>query len=60
MCEYHLVLTLQARKEIESRIPCPQRLGRPVEYARLVEHIINNAMLNGEVIRLDGAVRLQP
>jgi len=38
--------------------PFPQRLGRPEEYAALVEHIVGNVMLNGEVIRLDGAVRL--
>ena len=38
--------------------PFPQRLGRPEEYAALVEHIAGNLMLNGEVIRLDGAVRL--
>lgn len=38
--------------------PFPQRLGRPEEYAALVEHIAGNRMLNGEVIRLDGAVRL--
>ena len=38
--------------------PFPQRLGRPEEYAALVEHIVGNLMLNGEVIRLDGAVRL--
>ncbi|MCC7463795.1 MAG: 3-hydroxyacyl-CoA dehydrogenase [Gammaproteobacteria bacterium] len=40
--------------------PFPQRLGRPEEYAALVEHIAVNLMLNGEVIRLDGAVRLAP
>lgn len=40
--------------------PFPQRLGRPEEYAALVEHIVTNVMLNGEVIRLDGAVRLAP
>jgi NAD(P)-dependent dehydrogenase (short-subunit alcohol dehydrogenase family) len=40
--------------------PFPQRLGRPEEYAALVEHIAANLMLNGEVIRLDGAVRLAP
>ena len=38
----------------------PSRLGRPIEYAMLVKHIMTNTMLNGEVIRLDGAIRMQP
>jgi NAD(P)-dependent dehydrogenase (short-subunit alcohol dehydrogenase family) len=41
-------------------IPFPQRLGRPEEYASLVEHIVTNRFLNGEVIRLDGALRMPP
>ena len=41
-------------------VPFPQRLGKPAEYAALVEHIIGNAYLNGEVIRLDGAIRMAP
>ncbi len=41
-------------------VPFPQRLGRPEEYAALVEAIVANPMLNGEVIRLDGAIRMQP
>ena len=41
-------------------VPFPSRLGRPAEYAQLVRHIAENAMLNGEVIRLDGAIRMQP
>ncbi|MBN8776336.1 SDR family NAD(P)-dependent oxidoreductase [Thiomonas arsenitoxydans] len=41
-------------------VPFPQRLGRPEEYAALVESILTNRMLNGEVIRLDGAIRMQP
>ena len=41
-------------------VPFPQRLGRPEEFAALVEAIVANPMLNGEVIRLDGAIRLQP
>lgn len=40
--------------------PFPQRLGFPSEYAQLVESIIENPMLNGETIRLDGALRMQP
>ncbi|MEQ1879584.1 MAG: 3-hydroxyacyl-CoA dehydrogenase [Burkholderiales bacterium] len=41
-------------------VPFPPRLGRPAEYAQLVKHIAENEMLNGEVIRLDGAIRMQP
>jgi NAD(P)-dependent dehydrogenase (short-subunit alcohol dehydrogenase family) len=41
-------------------VPFPQRLGKPQEYAALVEAILTNPMLNGEVIRLDGAIRMQP
>jgi NAD(P)-dependent dehydrogenase (short-subunit alcohol dehydrogenase family) len=41
-------------------VPFPSRLGRPSEYAALVAHIIGNAYLNGEVIRLDGAIRMAP
>lgn len=40
-------------------VPFPQRLGRPCEFAALVRHIVENEMLNGEVIRLDGAIRMQ-
>lgn len=43
-----------------AQIPHPSRLGKPAEYAQLVEAIIRNPMLNGEVIRLDGAVRMAP
>ena len=41
-------------------VPFPSRLGKPAEYAALVRHIFENAMLNGEVIRLDGAIRMAP
>jgi len=41
-------------------VPFPSRLGRPAEYAALVRHIVENEMLNGEVIRLDGAIRMAP
>jgi NAD(P)-dependent dehydrogenase (short-subunit alcohol dehydrogenase family) len=41
-------------------VPFPSRLGRPPEYAALVQHICENTMLNGEVIRLDGALRMAP
>ncbi len=48
------------RKTLEAGIPFPSRLGRPEEYAALVRAIIDNDMLNGESIRLDGALRMQP
>lgn len=50
----------EARRSLEKMTPFPQRLGRPEEYAHLVQNIIENTMLNGEVIRLDGAIRMQP
>ncbi len=50
----------QARLSLEQQVPFPPRLGRPDEYAALVAHIIENPMLNGEVIRLDGAIRMPP
>jgi NAD(P)-dependent dehydrogenase (short-subunit alcohol dehydrogenase family) len=43
-----------------AQVPHPSRLGRPAEYAQLVESIVRNPMLNGEVIRLDGAIRMAP
>lgn len=43
-----------------AQVPHPSRLGKPTEYAQLVESIIRNPMLNGEVIRLDGAIRMAP
>lgn len=49
-----------ARESLASKTPHPARLGRPADYALLVRQIIENPMLNGEVIRLDGAVRLEP
>ena len=49
-----------ARQVLAEQVPHPSRLGRPDEYASLVEHIISNQMLNGEVIRLDGALRMPP
>lgn len=45
---------------LEAAVPFPSRLGRPEEYAQLVESIVENPMLNGETIRLDGAIRMQP
>lgn len=49
-----------ARESLAKMVPFPPRLGRPDEYAQLVESIFTNPMLNGEVIRLDGAIRMQP
>jgi NAD(P)-dependent dehydrogenase (short-subunit alcohol dehydrogenase family) len=47
-----------ARESLGKMVPFPQRLGYPQEFAQLVQHIIENRMLNGEVIRLDGAIRM--
>lgn len=49
-----------ARQSLAQQVPFPPRLGRPAEYAALVKHVIENEMLNGEVIRLDGALRMAP
>ena len=49
-----------ARQSLAQQVPFPPRLGRPEEYAALVRHILENEMLNGEVIRLDGAIRMAP
>lgn len=49
-----------ARESLGQQVPFPSRLGRPPEYAALVRHIFENEMLNGEVIRLDGAIRMAP
>lgn len=49
----------EVQESLAAQVPFPKRLGDPVEYAKLVEHIIENPMLNGEVIRMDGAIRMQ-
>ena len=49
-----------ARESLAVQVPFPPRLGRPAEFAALVRHIFENEMLNGEVIRLDGAIRMAP
>lgn len=49
-----------ARESLGKQTPFPARLGKPEEYAALARHIVENQMLNGEVIRLDGAIRLAP
>ncbi len=50
----------QVRVDLASTVPLPKRLGNPDEYAKLAQAIIENSMLNGETIRLDGALRMQP
>jgi NAD(P)-dependent dehydrogenase (short-subunit alcohol dehydrogenase family) len=49
-----------AKESLGEQVPFPPRLGRPEEYATLAKHIVENQMLNGEVIRLDGAIRMAP
>lgn len=49
-----------AQDSLAAQVPHPSRLGRPAEYAALVRAIVDNPMLNGETIRLDGAIRMQP
>ena len=51
-------MTPQVRESLSAGVPFPPRLGQPEEYAALARHIIENSMLNGEVIRLDGALRM--
>jgi NAD(P)-dependent dehydrogenase (short-subunit alcohol dehydrogenase family) len=53
-------LSEEIRNSLAQQIPFPSRLGRPDEFAALVEHIVENEMLNGETIRLDGAIRMAP
>jgi NAD(P)-dependent dehydrogenase (short-subunit alcohol dehydrogenase family) len=50
----------ESRQALGAQVPFPPRLGRPDEYAALACHIAENTMLNGEVIRLDGAIRMAP
>ena len=50
----------KARESLNKIIPFPKRLGKPVEFAKLVQHIIENTMINGETIRIDGALRMPP
>ncbi|HSL38636.1 MAG TPA: SDR family NAD(P)-dependent oxidoreductase [Arthrobacter sp.] len=53
-------LPQEAQDSLGQQVPHPSRLGRPAEYAHLAAHIVENAMLNGETIRLDGAIRRGP
>jgi NAD(P)-dependent dehydrogenase (short-subunit alcohol dehydrogenase family) len=50
----------EVQDALAAAVPFPSRLGTPNDYAKLVKHILENDMLNGEVIRLDGAIRLAP
>ena len=53
-------LPAEVRESLAASAPFPRRLGHPEEFAELVAHIAANPMLNGSVIRLDGAIRMQP
>ncbi|MFC8386333.1 SDR family NAD(P)-dependent oxidoreductase [Nocardia sp. NPDC057272] len=53
-------LSDEARTSLAGQVPHPKRLGDPDEYAALVEHLVSNPMINGETIRLDGAIRMAP
>ena len=53
-------MTAEVQDSLGKQVPFPSRLGRPEEYAQLVQSVIEIAMLNGETIRLDGAIRMQP
>lgn len=53
-------MTEEIQRSLDASVPFPKRIGHPAEYAALVLHIIENGYLNGEVIRLDGALRMQP
>ncbi|PSR33848.1 MAG: 3-hydroxyacyl-CoA dehydrogenase [Sulfobacillus benefaciens] len=54
------LLPEEARASLGAQMPFPSRLGKPSEFGQLVRHIMENTMLNGEVIRIDGAIRMQP
>ena len=53
-----LVMPADVQESLGKMVPFPPRMGRPAEYAALVRHIVENVYLNGEVIRLDGAIRM--
>ena len=50
----------KVRNFLAKTVPFPQRLGSPDEYAQLVQSLVENPMMNGEVVRLDGALRMMP
>lgn len=53
-------LPQEVQDSLSARVPFPRRLGKPAEFAQLAAHMIKNTMLNGECVRLDGAIRLEP
>ena len=53
-------MTPELQESLGKQVPFPPRLGRPEEYAELVDSIYRNVMINGETIRIDGAIRMQP
>jgi len=53
-------MTPELQDSLGKQVPFPPRLGRPEEFAQLVQSVVEIAMLNGETIRLDGAIRMQP
>ena len=53
-------LPQEVQDSLGAQVPFPSRLGNPEEFAKLVGHIVDNPMINGEVIRLDGAIRMAP
>jgi len=53
-------LPQQVQEELGANVPCPSRLGDPDEFAHLVQSVVENPMINGEVIRIDGALRMPP
>jgi NAD(P)-dependent dehydrogenase (short-subunit alcohol dehydrogenase family) len=55
-----LAMPEEVQSALGKTVPFPSRLGEPTEYAHLVRAVIENQMLNGETIRLDGAIRMQP
>ena len=55
-----LGLPKEAQDSLGKQVPFPPRLGKPDEYASLAKQIVENEMLNGETIRLDGAIRMAP
>ena len=50
----------ELKRSLGAQVPFPSRLGHPFEFAKLARHICENSMLNGETIRLDGAIRMAP
>lgn len=53
-------MPIEVQESLGAMVPFPKRLGQPYEYAKLALHIIENTMINGEIIRLDGGIRMQP